>query len=573
VAALWLPHPQHADDRTAPTAAAAAIVHAARDAGKNVSRQQVSVVEAIATSGCRLDLLVGPAGAGKTTTLRVLREAWIETHGRNSVIGLAPSAAAAQVLGAELTIACENTAKWFHDYPRGRTELRRDQLVIIDEATLADTRTLDHITAAAASAGAKVLLVGDWAQLPSVGAGGAFAMLAEARTDTPELVDVHRFTREWEKTATLALRIGDIDVIDTYISHGRIHEGTTEDMIDTAYAAWRTDIGNGLDSILITQSTDAMHQLNTQARADRILAGTTQAGREAHLAGDARASTGDVVITRRNDRKIRDLRGNWVRNGERWRVIDARSDGTLHVQRPGQRVGASVVLPAGYVTEHVELGYAVTAHRAQGLTVDTSHTLATTSTTRENLYVAMTRGRESNTCYVAIDQPDELHHTPPAEGATARSVLCGILQHTGAELSAHQSITAEQEHWSSIAQLAAEYETLAAAAQNERWTALIRSCGLTDEQACHVIASRAFGPLAVALRRAEANGHDIDDLLPRLVARYPLADADDIAAVLHHRVGLAASRPARDGRAPRFVAGLVPEAQGDMTDEHRQALS
>lgn len=123
-------------------------------------------------------------------------------------LGLAPSAAAAQVLADDLGIACENTAKWLYEHEVGGSRFQRSQLVIIDEATLAGTFSLDRITAHAAEAGAKVLLVGDWAQLQSVEAGGAFAMLADARGDAPELVDIHRFTHEWEKGASLDLRYG-----------------------------------------------------------------------------------------------------------------------------------------------------------------------------------------------------------------------------------------------------------------------------------------------------------------------------------------------------------------------------
>ena len=143
------------------------------------------------------------------------------------------------------------------------------------------------------------------------------------------------------------------------------------------------------------------------------------------------------------------------------------------------KFGGTVVLPAGYVAEHVDLGYAITAHRAQGLTVDTAHVVVTSSTTRENLYVSMTRGRESNIAYVALDAPDDSHAAPSPDEVTAKTVLFGVLQRSGIELSAHQSIEAEQEHWSSFAQLAAEYLTIAAEAQRDRWTAELRAAGLT----------------------------------------------------------------------------------------------
>lgn len=223
------------------------------------------------------------------------------------------------------------------------------------------------------------------------------------------------------------------------------------------------------------------------------------------------------------------------------------------------------------------LGYAVTAHRAQGVTTDTAHVLVEPSTTRENLYVAMTRGRHSNRAYVVFDRPDDHQHPYPGDNpdTTARSVLYGVLQHTGAELSAHETITAEQDTWGSIAQLAAEYETIAAAAQHDRWATLIRTSGLTDDQAAAVVESEVFGALTAELRRAEANHHDTDHLFPRLVRARGFDDADDIASVLHHRVARATARPAGLGRArkaPRLIAGLIPEAQGSVAPDMRQAL-
>lgn len=178
---------------------------------------------------------------------------------------------------------------------------------------------------------------------------------------------------------------------------------------------------------------------------------------------------------------------------------------------------------------------------------------------------------------VILDRPDD--HASPHPGdnldATGRSVLYGVLQHVGAELSAHETITAEQERWGSIAQLAAEYETIAAAAQRDRWATLIRDSGLTAEQTDAAIESEAFGALTAELRRAEANHHDLDTLLPRLVAARGFTDADDIASVLHYRVARATARPAGSGRtskAPRLIAGLIPSADGPMADDMRHAL-
>lgn len=566
-----------ANTSTAPAVDLATVKDAtSRDVlGHHLSDGQANALAQIATSRRQVDLLVGPAGAGKTTAMRALHAAWTTTHGPGSVVGLAPSAAAAQVLADDLGIVCDNTAKWLHEHGQGRAQFIPGQLVIIDEATLAGTHTLDRITGLATDAGAKVLLVGDWAQLQSVDAGGAFSMLAAARDDPPELVEILRFDHDWEAIATAALRVGDTDVIGTYLHHGRIRSGSTDDMTDAAYEAWRTDIRSGLASVLVTEAIATVTRLNQRARAERILTGETEASREVDLADGNRASVGDLIITRRNQRHLRSLRGGWVRNGDRWRITDVLPDGSVLATRVDQKTAGAVVLPATYVAESVDLGYATTAHRAQGMTVDTAHVVASGRTNRENLYVSMTRGRRSNTVYVALDDPDDTHTPPQAGEVTARTVLYGVLKRSGAELSAHQMIEAEHEHWSSIAQLAAEYETIAAEAQRDRWTKLVHEIGLDDADVERLLASDSFAPLTAEFRRAEANGYDLNTVLPCAVASRGLADAHDIGAVLISRLHHATARPKRAGRRraePDLIVGLIPAATGPMSPEQRQAL-
>ena len=558
---------------TAPALRRSALARALAHTKARLSHQQRTAVESITTSGRNLDLLVGPAGAGKTTTMRALRGAWIAAHGRGSVIGLAPSATAAQALGDDLGVTCDNTAKWLHEYDHGHTCFRAGQLVIIDEATLAGTATLDRISGIAEAAGAKVLLVGDPHQLQSVEAGGAFALLVHRRTDAPELTDIHRFAHEWEKHASLALRRGEVDVISTYVRQNRIHEGLTDDMLDQAYEAWRADCRAGKASILVTESSHAVRTLNERARAERLLEAGAVNDREILLADGNRASIGDHIITRRNDRTLQTTRGGWVKNGDRWQVTDISADGSVLIDRLDARYAGKAVLPAEYVAEHVDLGYAVTAHRAQGTTVDTSHIVVTPSTTRENLYVSMTRGRASNIAYVALDQPDDSHSTPQPDDTTARTVLCGVLNHSGTGSSAHQTMEAEYAIHGGIDRLAAELETIAADAQRHRFVELLRRSGLTPDQHQAVVQSSALGPLIASIRRAEAFHHDLEKLVPRIVVQHPLDDADDIAAVLRYRIEHAAASPPRDcPLSPRLIAGLIPTPSGEMADEHRQSI-
>ncbi|WP_166880658.1 MobF family relaxase [Salinibacterium sp. ZJ450] len=567
-------------DTCGPVISSAALARAAHTRGNRagaLGADQRAALESIAASGRALDLLVGPAGAGKTTAMNELRRAWESQHGEGSVVGLAPSATAAQALAEDLGISTENTAKWWQNFRDHGIAFTTGQLVIVDEASLAGTLSLDRLTQIAARAGAKVLLVGDWAQLQSVDAGGAFAMLVSSREDVPELADVHRFVHDWEKSASLELRHGRPTAIHAYEAHSRVVGGEAEQMADAAYAGWRQDRSAGLASILIAETGGAVTALNQRARADLVLVGDVDAGAEVALHDGTAASVGDMVLTRRNERTLRAGR-EWVRNGDRWLVSAVKADGAMMVRRVGRRWGGAIVLPAEYVAENVELGYAVTAYRAQGITTDTAHALIEPGTTRENLYVSMTRGRQGNKAYVSVSRPDEDHSTRhPADQAeaNARSVLYGVLQHVGAELSAHQTIATEQDSWGSVAQLAAEYETIAGAAQQERWAALLLASGLAADEAAAAIASTAFSALGAELRRAEADGYDVDRLLPRLAAARGVSAADDIAAVLHERVARAISDARGAGRVRkplRPIAGLITPAVGPMAGDMHIAL-
>lgn len=397
---------------------------------------------------------------------------------------------------------------------------------------------------------------------------------------TPELADIHRFTHKWEKTASLRLRRGDTDVIDVYDEHGRIVEGDHDQVLDAAYHAWQADTAAGKASIVIAETTDTVTTLNNRARTDRILAGQIDLDGVA-LHDGTLAGRGDVIVTRHNDRRLAAGAG-WVKNGDRWIVLCAHADGSLTVRRPGTRGRrGTVTLPADYVAESVELGYALTAHRAQGATVDTAHLVVhSSSMTREALYVAMTRGRQANTAYVATDEVHlEAHQHSPGfnDGqVTARSILYGVLQHEGAEKSGHETITVEQENWTSIAQLADEYETIAQTAQHDRFATALARSGLSAEQAGAVTGAESFGSLIARLRRAEADGYAPEQTLARVVRARGLDQVDDPAAVLTARVDkltTARSGGTRPRRRPRYLAGLLPEATGPMLTDMARTLT
>ncbi len=322
---------------------------------------------------------------------------------------------------------------------------------------------------------------------------------------------------------------------------------------------------------MIAPDSATVSELNGRARADRVAAGhVAEAGLV--VADGQVAGVGDEVVTRENNRLLSSGR-RWVKNGDRWIVKATKPDGTMAVRRrdgPGE-----VVLPAGYVRQHVELAYATTCYRAQGRTVATAHALVSPTTTREVLYVSPTRGREENRLYVdtCFDPDPPTSHTGLAWPQGTRAVLAAVLAREGAEPSAHEAIRQARQEARSFALLAAEYSTIARDAQQQRVDALLGRCGFGPAVLAVAQASEAYGPLLAALRDAEARGLDIEAALPRLAAARTLEGADDPLAVLHDRVERWAAA-SRSKRRPGtgLIAGLVPRALGVDDQDLARAL-
>ena len=540
------------DDVAAPTARGDVVEHVlsgpvARTGARGqvtLAPDQVDAVRAIATSGRRLDVLVGPAGTGKTTTLLALGRAWQRSFGAGSVIGLAPSATAAGELADALGIACENTAKWLHESVGDGARLRRTrigavtaaleatdpvrdrarrhtlmtvlrhlqsedrrwglrpgQLLIVDEASLAGTFALDNLTAQATAANAKVLVVGDHAQLSAVDAGRAFHLLAE-RGRPATLTSLWRFTERWEAAATRQLRTGNARVLDAYDENGRLHAGPGEVMLEAAYTAWRDAASTGSTAILLAADQHTVDALNARAHADRVVDGTVDPS-GITTGNGLDIGAGDRVVTRQNARRLHTPDGGYVRNGDLWDVVATHPDGSLTVRRAHRASAAQPVGPRDqkgtlrlapqYVAEHVDLGYASTTHRAQGITVDYAHVLAAPGMTRENLYVAMTRGRSANHAYVAIDGVDPTCDAipDPAGDSPGRDILARILATEAAELSATQTLARALDDAESLHHLEPIRQTLATDAAPRRWKPLLPSCHLDPDQITAIWASSA----------------------------------------------------------------------------------
>jgi conjugative relaxase-like TrwC/TraI family protein len=183
---------ERAGKTTAPTVSLEVIETTTRKAdkeGRLLGDDQAAALTAIALSGRVVDVLVGPAGAGKTTAMNALRRAWEAEHGKGSVVGLAPSAVAAQVLADDLGIGTENTAKWLHDFHTTGATFQPGQLVVIDEASLAGTFTLDQITRPGRTAGRESAPGG---RLGPIAIRGRRRRVRHARVRAPRRAGAHR---------------------------------------------------------------------------------------------------------------------------------------------------------------------------------------------------------------------------------------------------------------------------------------------------------------------------------------------------------------------------------------------
>jgi ATP-dependent exoDNAse (exonuclease V) alpha subunit len=398
---------------------------------------QASLVRQMCTSGARLQLAIAPVGAGKTTAMRALTRAWTEDGGQ--VIGLAPSAAAAAVLGEQTGIRADTLAKltWslrHGELPDWAAAVGPSTLIIIDEAGMADTLTLDAAVQFAIDRGASVRLIGDDQQLAAIGAGGALRDITHTH-GALQLTEVHRFTDPSEAQASLALREGDPSALGFYLDHGRVHVGDLAKITEDAFSAWISDRAGGLDAIMLAPTRQLVAELNRRAR--KHLRDGAPTGQEVRLGDGNRASVGDMIITRANDRRLRLTATDWVKTGDRWTITHVDRSGGLTVRHSRSQLKCQ--LPADYVTTSIGLGYATTIHSAQGVSADTMHGLLTGQQSRQQLYTMLTRGRHANHLYLQVvgdGDPHSLIRPETVAPRTPTETLQQILARDEASVSA-----------------------------------------------------------------------------------------------------------------------------------------
>jgi conjugative relaxase-like TrwC/TraI family protein len=519
---------------------------------------QATLVRQMCTSGARVELAIAPAGAGKTTAMRALTLAWTEDGGQ--VIGLAPSAAAATVLGEHTGIQTDTLAKltWgfqHHDLPDWARQIDGRTLMIIDEAGMAATLTLDTAVQYAIDRGATVRLIGDDQQLAAIGAGGILRDIKHTH-GALQLTELHRFTDPTEAAASLALRDGDPRALAFYLDHGRVHVGDLAKATENAFAAWVADRAAGLDAIMLAPTRELVADLNRRARDHRL--GSASPGQQVELSDGSQASVGDVIITRSNNRRLRLSTTDWVKNGDRWSITHIGRYGDLDVRH--NRSQLVVRLPADYVRKSTGLGYATTIHAAQGVSADTMHGLLTGQESRQQLYTMLTRGRHANHLYLqavgdgdphSVVRPDTVAPRTPTETLqqiltrddTPNSATTQLRQLDNPTARLHEAV----QRYTDALHLAAEQlvgpPTVAELDQADRYIP-----GLTAEPAWPTLRAHV---IALA---AETGEHPVRHMLTAASGR-DLETAGDLAAVLDWR--LTAFTPANPGPLP-WLPGIPP---------------
>ena len=338
------------------------------------------------TEGRDLSLVVGHAGTGKSAMLGVARAAW-EAAGYE-VRGVALSGIAAENLESGTGISSRTIASMEHGWEQGRDLLTSRDVLVIDEAGMVGTRQLERVLSHAAEASAKVVLVGDPAQLQAIEAGAAFRSI-HGRYGGAEIGDVRRQREDWQRDATRDLATGRTDdALEAYRSHGMVHEAQTREQArGNLIERWDRDRQSapGRSRIILIHTNDEVRALNEAARERMRAAGDL--GEDVRLTverGERHFASGDRVMFLQNER------GLAVKNGTLGTIEQVNAQSMTVQTDDGRSVRFDL---KDY--NRIDHGYAATIHKAQGMTVDRAHILATPGMDAHGSYVALSRHRNN----------------------------------------------------------------------------------------------------------------------------------------------------------------------------------
>ncbi len=426
-----------------------AIARIEREKGYPMRDEQRAVVR-FCTSGARFQIIQGAAGTGKSVSLDALREAYESAGSR--VIGLAPSGAAA----AELQNSAGIQARTIHsllmrlenDNPQYREKLRANDVIICDEAGLADLRTLHKLAGYCDAAGAKLILVGDGRQLEAVGSASSLDMLTE-EVGCAELIQIARQKEPKDRAISQAwfegpAEQGGPDALDMMIARGLLKmpaEGSKDKPLDLMMRDALEARASGTDwkeILLLADRNQSVRSLNNKVREHRFEIGELDKAQQIRVPvetgrgdyADLDLAPGDRIMLRDNKK----LNGAPVYNGDRATLtaIERVQTGTddngepIYDTRITARLDRTKEEVSWNLSDYarIEHAYAMTVHKSQGLTVDRAFYLTSDSTDRRLGYVAFTRSRYA--CSFYTDNDKESLDTLARNTAAFKSKRCAL---------------------------------------------------------------------------------------------------------------------------------------------------
>lgn len=366
---------------------------------RQLSPEQETALQYLTAKG-DLKSVVGYAGTGKSYLLGAARDAW-EACGYR-VQGAALSVIAALNLEGSAGIESRTIASLFYRLDKNTLQLSKKDILVVDEAGMLGTRTMERLVREVEHAGAKIVLVGDWQQLQAIEAGAPFRAIAETYQYV-ELNQIRRQTTPWQVGASLDLAQGAVaKALDAYREYDHMHQFKhQQEAKEQLINLWNdARMANRNESqIILAYTRDDVKELNElareQKRKDKELGEDVVFRMER---GARHFAVNDRVYFLKREDSISVVNGTLGTISS----VDAQS-GVIGVDldrddlHQKQRIVA--VNTAHY--KHMEHGYAATVYKAQGVTVDRSYVLPTKHYDAHSTYVAMTRHRKSCDVFVS----------------------------------------------------------------------------------------------------------------------------------------------------------------------------
>ncbi|CCM76819.1 Ti-type conjugative transfer relaxase TraA [Rhizobium mesoamericanum] len=378
--------------------------------GQGLSAQQRWAIEHV-TGSRQIAVVVGFAGAGKSSMLSAARQAW-EAQGYR-VHGAALSGKAAEGLEQSSGILSRTLASWEYSWQADRNRLNRSDVFVIDEAGMVGSRQLARFVEEIKKAGGKLVLVGDDEQLQAIGAGAPFRAIVEA-VGYAQLSEVRRQRADWQKQASIDFASHRTKAgLSAYQAHGHVHfKADRREALKSIVADYVMDRASSPDKtrIAMAHRRKDVHAINAgirtvlqeQGELAKGMDGSDDLGRELTYQtndGTRAFAPGDRIVFLANDRDLN------VKNGMLGEVVSVEPD-TIQVRLDGKTRGSDgqrhVTIPVK-TYQAFDHGYATTIHKTQGTTVDRGFVLASTTMDRHLTYVAMTRHRDEVKLYAGLD--------------------------------------------------------------------------------------------------------------------------------------------------------------------------